>query len=89
MTHGPHASIYEAGLADGCARCHEQAGMPFETLDDDNLIALVERTERWMRDESENALARSKNEQRAMSIMEEAIVRGRMLDRLVAKVEAA
>lgn len=89
FAHSLHPPIHTHGLADGCPRCEEQAGMPFETLDDDNLIALVERTGRWMNDETEDALARSRNEQRAMSLVEVALVHRRMLDRLIEKAKAA
>lgn len=83
-SHSLHPSIQAFGLADGCPRCSEQAGMPFETLDDENLANLVARTRAWM-DDDPDAVSRSRNEQRAMSIVETALVHRRQLDRLEAE----
>lgn len=83
-SHILHKPIHTGGLVDGCARCDEQAGMPFEMLDDENLLALVERTVRWL-DDDEDAVARSMNEHRAMRIVETALMHRRALDRLEAE----
>ena len=78
-THAQHPRIPEAGLSANCPRCLEMAAAPFQTLDDDNLRQLVERTKRWMRDEQ---YPRSEAEMSAMRIVETAIVQARHLQRL-------
>lgn len=88
-SHSHHDPIHTYGLADGCLRCGEIADRPFEAFDEPNLLALVERTRRWMNDETVDALARSKNEQRAMSHVEHALTCIRILERVEAKAEAA
>ena len=81
MSHGPHPSILEHGLADGCERCSEIAADPFIGLDDDNLRALILRTELWMGDDPDS-LPRSDNEHRAMRAVESTIVRQRKIQQL-------
>lgn len=88
-THSPHQPIHSQGLADDCQRCFQIAERPFEALDEPNLLALVERTRRWMADEETDALARSKNEQKAMSHVEHALTCMRILERVEAKAAAA
>lgn len=88
-THSLHPPVHTHGLADDCQRCAQIAERPFEALDEPNLLALVERTRRWMADETENALARSKNEQKAMSHVEHALTCMRILERVEAKAEVA
>ena len=44
-SHGPHAPILAAGLADGCERCEEIARHPVACLDNENLVALWARME--------------------------------------------
>lgn len=83
-THTHHPPIGTHGLADSCLRCEEHADHPFDSLDDDNLTDLVERTKRWMADETENALARSKAEQKAMTRVSEALQQREILDRIEA-----
>lgn len=87
-SHSYHAPIPTHGLADGCVRCLQHAEHPFDSLDDDNLLDLVERTIRWM-DDDEHSVARSRNEQKAMTIVSDALTHRRILDRLIAKAEAA
>jgi len=79
MSHGPHPTINDTGLADNCPRCEEIAADPFVGLDDNNLLLLVERTRDWMRDKQ---FPRSDNEATAMRQMERTIVRCRRLKRL-------
>ena len=76
MTHGPHPSISEHGLANGCERCAEIAINPFAGMDTANLATLVERTRRWMRDEE---FPRSIAEAVAMGAVEDAIRRADIL----------
>ena len=78
-THSPHPDSHDHGLADNCPRCAEHAEHPFESLDDDNLWALIERTKSWMRDEE---FPRSDNETTAMRIVETAIRQARVIERL-------
>lgn len=80
-THSLHKLVNAAGLADGCPRCDEIAEQPFEALDDENLADLVARTRGWMNDD-EDCLSRSRNEHKAMRIVEKALVCKRVLDRL-------
>lgn len=86
-THSLHPLIPAAGLADNCPRCDEIAGQPFDALDDDNLRDLIDRTRRWMADD-EDCLARSRNEQTAMRVVEKALVCKRVLDRLDGEARA-
>lgn len=83
-SHILHKPIHTGGLVDGCERCGEIAERPFENLDDENLANLVARTRAWM-DDDEDAVARSRNEQKAMSIVETALNHRRHLDRLEAE----
>jgi hypothetical protein len=78
-THRP--AIREHGLQDDCERCAEHAQHPFESLDDDNLLALIARTSAWMRDEGDT-LPRSDNEHAAMRLVEQAIMSARTMARL-------
>jgi hypothetical protein len=77
--HTRHPDSPEHGLADGCERCAEHAAHPFESLDDGNLTALIERTRLWMRDEE---FPRSDNEAKAMSVVETALSHQAVLARL-------
>jgi len=78
-THVQHPRIPEAGLSDNCPRCLEMAAAPFQTLDDDNLRQLVERTKRWMRDEE---FPRSQAETQAMRIVEGVLANAGRLRRI-------
>lgn len=69
--HSFHPDMHEHGLADGCERCAEHAADPVRGLDDLNLIALVERTQAWMR---EAEFPRSDTERDAMRIMEHHLI---------------
>lgn len=64
-SHILHKPIHTGGLVDGCARCDEIALLPFTMLDEENLADLVARTKAWLADD-ETAVARSRNEHRAM-----------------------
>jgi hypothetical protein len=79
MSHGPHTKIADAGLADGCPRCAEMAERPLDTLDDDNLRALIDRTVAWMRDQE---FPRSDAELRAMRVIEQGVIFARVARRL-------
>jgi hypothetical protein len=81
--HIAHPSTHTHGLADGCLRCGEHAEHPFDSLDDDNLADLVARTKRWMADDPE-AVARSKNEQKAMTRVADALQQRAILERIEA-----
>lgn len=52
--HTYHPDSHEFGLADGCPRCEEHAGHPFESLDKGNLTALLERVDGKLPARSEN-----------------------------------
>lgn len=60
--HTYHPDSYAYGLADDCPRCAEHAEQPFDTLDDENLLALAIREERGYD-------ARSDTEARAMAAL--------------------
>ena len=75
-SHGPHPSILEHGLADGCERCAEIACDPFAGLDDTNLILLVNRTRGSM------AFPRTDTEAIAMRNIATTLVRVRQLQRI-------
>ena len=77
--HTLHPSIREHGLADDCLRCAEHAENPVLGLDDGNLLELVYRTIRWMRDED---VARSDTELIAMRNLERHVVYARAMKRL-------
>ena len=77
--HSPHPNTHDNGLADDCERCAEHAEHPFLSLDDDNLRALIERTQAWMRDEE---FSRSENELMAMRVVERALIHARIIERL-------
>ncbi len=62
-SHGPHPSTHMYGLADGCPRCAEHAEHPFESLDSENLRALISRL-------NLDSPPRSENEARAMRVLE-------------------
>ena len=79
MSHRPHPKIRDAGLADGCERCAYMAERPLETLDDDNLRALIERTRAWMQDEE---FSRSATELVAMRVIEKGLLFTRAAERL-------
>ena len=79
MSHGPHPSILEHGLADGCERCSEIAADPFVGLDDETLRLLVWRTAEWMTD---TEFPRSAAERTAMHVVEKHLVRQRHLGRI-------
>lgn len=79
MSHSPHPTISDNGLADDCERCAEIAQDPFTGLDDDNLTALIERTLAWMKDQE---FPRSATENQAMRIVERTLVRVRQMERL-------
>lgn len=85
-THTHHPPIETHGLADACVRCVDISESPFDSLDDDNLEALIVRTQQWMNDEPD-AVARSKTEQRAMSIVEKALTHRRILNRIELRAE--
>jgi hypothetical protein len=74
--HSVHPDSHTHGLSDNCPRCAEHAEHPFDSLDDDNLRALVARTKAWMNDEQ---FARSENEAKAMRIVETALNQQRRL----------
>ena len=78
-SHGPHPRISDAGLADECERCHQIAADPFTNLDDDNLVAIIERTLAWMKDDE---YPRTKAETIAMRGVETTLVRVRHMERL-------
>lgn len=86
--HSAHEPVVTHGLADDCSRCEEQAARPFEALDEENLTNLVSRTRRWMHDD-EHSVARSRNEHRAMLVVEHALTCAEIVGRLDAKAEAA
>lgn len=86
--HSLHADTHEHGLADDCDRCTELAKDPFRNLDETNLRNLYARTTRWMNDDPHDALPRSENELTAMRVMEQAILRARLLDRISTGAEA-
>ena len=75
--HTVHPPSHTHGLADGCERCAEHACHPFETLDDDNLRALVARAKDW-----ENNRPRSENEATAMRKVETALEQQRRIQKL-------
>ena len=77
--HVEHLRIVNHGLVDGCGRCAEIAADPFTCLDDVNLLALVDRTRRWMADEE---FPRSETEKVAMRLMEATLVQFRHLERI-------
>jgi hypothetical protein len=77
--HSLHPDSHEHGLADDCPRCAEHAEHPFESLDDENLVALATRTVAWMRDEE---YPRSETETTAMRYMERSVREARALLRL-------
>lgn len=83
--HNRHPSIREHGLADGCERCDEHAANPFNTLDDENLRALVNLTLAWMGDQD---MPRSRAELKAMRVVEQAVRYARVLNRLGVEVPA-
>lgn len=90
-THSLHDPVRESGLADGCPRCSEIAAMPFETLDDENLAQLLERTRWWVKSDAAG-VPRSDNEAKAMRIVEVALLHRLQLDKLDAaraKAQAA
>jgi hypothetical protein len=76
VAHVNHPKMIEHGLVDGCPRCLEISQDPFFNLDDGNLIALVDRTRRWMKDET---FPRSDSERDAMRHVEQFLVRVRHL----------
>lgn len=78
-THLHVASILEDGLQDDCERCAEHAEQPFNTLDDSNLSALIERTQAWKKNE---AMPRSDTELAAMRYAERSIHESQILFRL-------
>lgn len=55
--------------------------MPFETLDDENLSLLLERTRWWVKSDAAG-LPRSDNEAKAMRIVEVALLHRLQLDKL-------
>jgi hypothetical protein len=61
-SHTYHEDTHEFGLADDCPRCEEHAEHPFDSLDSENILALLDRIEN-------NLPARSDNEARAMQKM--------------------
>ena len=77
-SHTYHPSIHEHGLADGCPRCAEHAETPWLSLDNENLEALVRRTQKWRRDPFA-ARPRTENEHKAMRKIEQHL---RILDRI-------
>lgn len=85
--HSAHDPVATHGLADECDRCEEIAAKPFEALDEENLTNLIDRTRRWMRDEP-SAVARTRNEHRAMIVIEHALTCARVIERLDAKAAA-
>lgn len=85
-SHAAHPLIETNGLADGCLRCLDISEAPFDSLDDDNLEQLIVRTQQWMNDEP-GSVARSKAEQRAMSIVEKALTYRRILNRIELRAE--
>ena len=62
-THGFHPDTHEHGLADDCPRCTEHAEHPLDSLDVENLRALLARI-------NADYAARSENEARAMQNLE-------------------
>lgn len=82
-SHIYHGSIGTHGLFDGCNRCLQHAEHPFDSLDDDNLADLIDRTKRWMADDPAS-VARSKNEQKAMTQVADVLQKRAILDRLEA-----
>ena len=77
--HGAHNSIYFSGIADDCERCAVIAVDPFGELDDGNLVAIIERTLAWMKDDE---FPRSKAETIAMRHVEATLVRVRHMERI-------
>ena len=80
-SHTKHPDSHDHGLADGCPRCAEHAADPFSSLDDKNLLSLVERTSLWMRDEGDS-FPRSDTERDAMRKVEFVLARVRTLQRI-------
>ena len=81
--HSFHPDSHTHGLADDCPRCAEHAEHPFETLDDENLRALVARVKVWANDTTfDPTFPRSENEAKAMQIIETALNQQRRLARL-------
>ena len=62
-THAVHPDTHEHGLADDCPRCAEHAEHPLDSLDTENLRALLARI-------NADYAARSDNEARAMQNLE-------------------
>lgn len=71
-SHNHPVSIREHGLADGCPRCDEHAGSPFDGLDDNNMKQLVYRL-------ANRTDSRSENEALAMAQVAKVMVRARNL----------
>lgn len=72
VSHTYHPDSHEFGLSDECARCYQLADTPFQSLDDDNLLALYERV-------VEKLPGRSRNERTAMTTVEHALRLHRLL----------
>jgi hypothetical protein len=83
--HTYHPSIREHGLQDDCPRCAEHAEHPAATLDDENLRALIVRTQAWMRDEE---FPRSETETVAMRKVEQTIRFAQAMERVLPKALA-
>ena len=83
--HTQHPDTHRHGLMDGCPRCAEHAAHPFQSLDADNLRALVARTRAWMRDE---AMPRSDTERDAMRQVERFLQCVGVLERMRIKVSS-
>jgi len=79
VTHTPHPDSHGHGLADGCPRCDEHAERPFDSLDDDNLRALVLRVR-------DDLPGRSNNEMLAMRRVRDALLVARRLELLAKEV---
>jgi hypothetical protein len=78
--HVVHPPIAEVGLADGCPRCEEFAADPFANLSPSILLALVSRTEGWMR-AALGSFPRSSTELAAMRAIETFLAHDRILRR--------
>lgn len=52
--HEHMVALREHGLQDGCERCAEQAQRPFETLDHENILALIARVKERLEPRSEH-----------------------------------
>ena len=79
-SHNHPPRIHEHGLQDDCRRCTQHAeNLP--SLDDQNLLALIERTRLWMKDEGD-CYPRSDTELDAMRLVEKHLVFARVMERL-------